>query len=317
MGRRMLDNSLWSNENFAALPPRGRLLQIGMITIADDQGRLKAHPLFLAKEIFPYDHMEASDVSKWLALMEQNGTIQLYTVDGKQYAQFLNWWDYQSLQFAHASSYPRPDGWQDRLRFNSKGNQMMVSNWTTPKGDRLVDTCDQEGKLFPFVMELPVNRAANSTDKVPTKVRTLVPTQAPTEARTQVTSQLPNYQLPTKEEEGESNGAKAPARPPSLKDHPLIRAFYEQHNRYPNREQMAEIVRLNPPLPDWIRAIHAWAMAGNRPTNVQGMLDWAFDPARFEDHHAPAKAAGKEQHKTGYGDYNYLLAPLPDRDAQP
>ena len=100
MSRRMLDSSVWSNENFAALPPRGRLLQIGMISIADDQGRLKANPLYLAKEIFPYDHMEAIDISKWLHQMEENGTIQIYMVEGKLYAQFLKWWEYQSLQFA-------------------------------------------------------------------------------------------------------------------------------------------------------------------------------------------------------------------------
>jgi len=221
MSRRMLDSSVWSNENFAALPPRGRLLQIGMITIADDQGRLKAHPLYLAKEIFPYDHVEVADVSKWLESMVENGTILLYTVEGKQYAQFLNWWEYQSLQFAHASSYPRPEGWLDRLRFNSKGNQMMVANWTTPRGEGLVDTCDQDGKLLPLTMELPAKSKRNSASEVaaqapaevhtqaPTQVRTQVPaqvrtlagTQAPTEVatevRTQVTSQLNKQQLPT------------------------------------------------------------------------------------------------------------------------
>jgi hypothetical protein len=207
----MLDSSVWSNENFAALPPRGRLLQIGMISIADDQGRLKAHPLYLAKEIFPYDHIEIIDVSKWLELMVENGTILLYTVEGKQYAQFLNWWEYQAMQFAKSSSYPRPEGWTDCIRFNGKGNQMMVCNWTTPKGERMLDTCDQEGKPLPFVMAFPAAKAptqagtkladqapaevrtlvpAEAPAKVPTKVRTQAATEAPTEVRTQVNNVL-------------------------------------------------------------------------------------------------------------------------------
>jgi len=181
---------------------------------------------------------------------------------------------------------------------------MMVSNWTTPKGDRLVDTCDQEGKLFPFVMELPVNRAANSTAKVPTKVRTLAPTQAPTEARTQVTSQLPNYQLPTKEEEGESNGAKAPAPASSLKEHIAVKAYHDLHNRYPSTAQMAVIVERDPPIADWVRAIRAWSNRGNKPTNIEGQLDWAFDPSRFEDHHAPAAAKNE---RVQYSQWNTTL----------
>lgn len=192
MARRMIDSSIWSNEKFATLAPRGRLLQIGMIDIADDQGRLKAHPIYLAKEIFPYDHIEPADITKWLAQMEENGTIVVYMVDGKQYAQFLNWWQYQALQFAHPSAYPRPDGWQDRLRFNSKGNQMLVSNWTTPKGERMVDTCDQDGCALRFLMELPVkNKAAEAPAQVATQVRTLVAAEASTEVATQAPTQVP------------------------------------------------------------------------------------------------------------------------------
>ena len=119
-----------------------------MINIADDQGRLKAHPLYLAKEIFPYDHTETIDVSKWLEQMVEHGTIELYMVEGKQYAQFRNWWDYQTLQFAHPSAYPRPEGWLDHLRFNSKGNQMLVANWTTPKGERMQGIPTDNGRCF-------------------------------------------------------------------------------------------------------------------------------------------------------------------------
>ncbi len=47
MTRRMLDSGIWANEHFAGLPPMVRLLQIGIINLADDQGRMKAHPAYL------------------------------------------------------------------------------------------------------------------------------------------------------------------------------------------------------------------------------------------------------------------------------
>lgn len=108
MTRRMIDSSMWSNENFAALPAMARLLQIGMINHADDQGRVKANPMYLSKEIFPYDRVAPTNVTKWLEQMAGNGTIILYAVEGKQYAQLTKWWEYQSLQYAAPSEYPPP-----------------------------------------------------------------------------------------------------------------------------------------------------------------------------------------------------------------
>ncbi len=55
MKKRMLDGGIWANEKFAELPCMARLLQIGLINLADDQGRIKAHPSYLRSQLFPYD----------------------------------------------------------------------------------------------------------------------------------------------------------------------------------------------------------------------------------------------------------------------
>lgn len=144
MSRRMVDASIWANENFAELPPMARLLQIGIITLADDQGRLKANPAYLRSQVFPYDDVLLSDIEEWLDLMSRNETIQVYTVNGKTYLQLLRWWDYQSLSFAWASAHPRPIGWHDRLRFTRSGTT-YTCNWISAKGDALPNTCDENG----------------------------------------------------------------------------------------------------------------------------------------------------------------------------
>ena len=66
MNRRMIDCGMWQNERFAEMPMGARLLQIGMINHADDQGRLKANPAWLRAQIFPYDNMEVGLIQSWL-----------------------------------------------------------------------------------------------------------------------------------------------------------------------------------------------------------------------------------------------------------
>lgn len=128
---RMIDSSLIQNEKVAEMPLAARWLLVGMICSADDQGRLKANPILLSNTIFPYEEISGAQVEEWLLMLQANGTILVYVADGKQYAQFKNWWEYQSLQFAHPSNYPKPAGWVDRVRYTSgKGQGMILTcNW--------------------------------------------------------------------------------------------------------------------------------------------------------------------------------------------
>lgn len=126
------------------------MLQIGIITHADDQGRGKANPSFLRMQIFPDDEdVTNADIQKWLGLMIKNGTIAAYAVDEKQYVQLLNWWKYQSLQYAQPSQFPRPEGWHDRIRKTVTKGFIATCNWQTVDGVQLEDTCDQDGNPLP------------------------------------------------------------------------------------------------------------------------------------------------------------------------
>ena len=149
MGRRMIDTGMWSNENFAQLPWEARLLQIGIINHADDQGRLKANPIYLRSLIFPYDDVKPAQVEEWLLLIEANSTVVRYEVDGKVYLQLPKWWEYQSLSFATASDYPKPPQWKDRIRYTAKGRNIYTCNWINANGEPLPDTCTEDGTPVP------------------------------------------------------------------------------------------------------------------------------------------------------------------------
>lgn len=166
MTRRMIDSGMWSNENFAALPAMARLLQIGLINHADDQGRIKANPLYLAKEVFPYDRVTPASISKWLEQIASNGTILLYTVEGKQYAQLTKWWEYQSLQYAAPSDYPPPPNWKDRIRRTATKGFIATYNWTLTSGVTVEDTCDCHGKLIPPKPTVNAKQTPTSTPPI-------------------------------------------------------------------------------------------------------------------------------------------------------
>lgn len=135
------------------------LLQIGLINLADDQGRMKAHPAYLRSQIFPYRNVTNKQMSQWLELIVANGTAIHYRIDDKEYLQLINWWKYQGHSFAAPSEYPRPDGWQDRVRFTGKSRTIYTCNWIVSSGERLDDTCDQDGN--------PLPRRANPHDALP------------------------------------------------------------------------------------------------------------------------------------------------------
>lgn len=145
MTRRMIDDSMWANESFAEMPMGARLLLIGIINHADDQGRMKANPAYLRAQIFPYDDISTLQIQEWLEVIQVNDTLILYLNDGKQFLQLINWWKYQSLQYAQPSQHPRPAGWQDRIRRTLTKGVIVTCNWQKVNGDPLPDTCDMDG----------------------------------------------------------------------------------------------------------------------------------------------------------------------------
>jgi hypothetical protein len=313
--RRMLDTAIWSNDKFMDLPPLGRLLQIGLIDFADDQGRCKGSPIYLRSLVFlgDADRVNNEEIRKWLKAMADNGTILIYQVDGRDYIQLLNWWKYQVMHYAMPSDYPAPDGWQDRIRFNGKGNINLTHNWVRADGTQMEDTCDTHGNPLPFVEQLPrknlggrpSTKGKEEEGKVPENVGGKVGGKVGGNVGTfpggKVGENVPGkvnkeYDQEYDQEEEEKreskpNGAKAPP-PSSSKVNPCIKAYHELHNRYPTKTQMAVIIEHDLPLDNWRRAIHAWEMAGHNRTNIQGMIDWALDPSRFED--SRSKTAGKD-----------------------
>lgn len=146
--RRMHDGQMWENPKFARMGIMPRFLFCALIDIVDDQGRMIADPVFVRSRAFPFDDISAEDMESYLQTLAENGSILLYEADGSRYLQIVNWWKYQSPQWAAPSKLPAPEGWNDRIRYRL-GNRVLTYGWTNRDGTALPDTCDAVGKPLP------------------------------------------------------------------------------------------------------------------------------------------------------------------------
>ncbi len=99
MAKRMLHTDIWKSKQVSSLSIQARLLFVGLITLGDDDGRLKGDAALLRSEIFPRDaKVTVQDVTKWLGEIVKIGLVLKYEADGEEYLAHPNWTRYQTLR---------------------------------------------------------------------------------------------------------------------------------------------------------------------------------------------------------------------------
>ncbi len=107
--KRMIDPGFWTDEKLGTLTLLHRLLFMGLISNADDEGRLQGHPALIKSIVFPYDvDITINDVQKCLDDLHEKKIIQIYTVDGQRYIHVINFLKYQQINRPTPSKYPEP-----------------------------------------------------------------------------------------------------------------------------------------------------------------------------------------------------------------
>ena len=96
--RRMIHSKIWASEQIGAISDPARVLYLGTITIADDEGRLKASPAYLKGQVFPYDEKSIEHISELRAELVTQKLIGLYEHDGAEYIYHPRWIDYQWIR---------------------------------------------------------------------------------------------------------------------------------------------------------------------------------------------------------------------------
>lgn len=105
---RTIKPELWQDERIGDLSRDARLLFVGLVTMADDEGRLRALPAGILGHVFPYDQDAPKKLDGWLSEVEATGMIVGYQNGGRPYMAFRNWARHQKINRASDSVLPPP-----------------------------------------------------------------------------------------------------------------------------------------------------------------------------------------------------------------
>ena len=106
--KRQIDPGFWTNEQVAELPRDARLLFLGMISNADDEGRLHGSPIYLRMAILPGDDVSREQVQGWRDQIVAQGLAQLYRAGDAEYLWLPTWHTHQYISKRQASKIPAP-----------------------------------------------------------------------------------------------------------------------------------------------------------------------------------------------------------------
>lgn len=107
---RTLKPEMWASGDISRLSREARLLVVGLITMADDDGRFLASPNAILGHVYPNDeNVSPAQIRKWLTEASENDEpVHLYDLDDVRYGCFPNWHTHQRINRYGASKLPAP-----------------------------------------------------------------------------------------------------------------------------------------------------------------------------------------------------------------
>ena len=96
--KRMIDPSIWINEDFGTLSTLSKLDFIGLFSLADDEGRGKASPAYIKAVLFPYkEDLRIADIEKALQEVSSKMSVIFYSCDENMYYTLTSWDTFQTI----------------------------------------------------------------------------------------------------------------------------------------------------------------------------------------------------------------------------
>lgn len=109
--QRFIWPTIWADKTFGELKPDEQVLFMALVSLADDEGRLNADPMFLRAQVFGYKDYSAKKVENLRnGLVERMRNVHLYRPHGYEHdvIQLLKWAEYQRPKYAKPSKIPPP-----------------------------------------------------------------------------------------------------------------------------------------------------------------------------------------------------------------
>jgi hypothetical protein len=105
---RTIKPSFWGDDKVARLTRDERLLFLGLVSMADDDGRFLASNAAVAGFVFPNDDLTPSRISRWMKRLDAIGLIRVYDVGGVKYGSLPNFCRHQVINRKTNSVLPEP-----------------------------------------------------------------------------------------------------------------------------------------------------------------------------------------------------------------
>ena len=132
--KRMIDPTIWQSEDFGKLSYLAKIVFIGLFSLADDEGRGRANPIYLKNTLFPYDEtIKSSEIDKALYEISAIMSIVFYSVDNNQYYELYSWNKFQTINRPSKSQIPQYiDGDSDTIQRTFSEYSVNVHGGLTP-----------------------------------------------------------------------------------------------------------------------------------------------------------------------------------------
>ncbi len=106
---RMIKPEFWSDEKTGLLKPVEKCLFISMWNFADDEGLIKANPLYLQSVSFPYDKtIKTKTISDCLEKLKSEDLVFLYSKNHQSYAWIIKFRIHQRIDKPQKPQNPAP-----------------------------------------------------------------------------------------------------------------------------------------------------------------------------------------------------------------
>lgn len=106
---RTIKPEFWQHPKTAAVSRDARLLFLGLLNEADDEGRMRYSPKRLAGVLFPFDDdVTPALLDRWIGELEFAGLVQRYEVDGGSYLAVCGFSEHQRINRKTDSTLPEP-----------------------------------------------------------------------------------------------------------------------------------------------------------------------------------------------------------------
>lgn len=123
---RTLKPEMWEDEKIVALSRDARLLLIGLITMADDEGRFRARRSGIVGHCLQGDDDAPRRVDGWIKEIQAQGIVVFYVVDQTPYGAFRHWRRHQKINRPSPSDLPPPPD-HDVVRENGRNDHGAVT----------------------------------------------------------------------------------------------------------------------------------------------------------------------------------------------